>query len=418
MLTTPLTAVPRSLRRPVRHLVALFCAALFGALPAARAVTLAAINELPPGNQVASSQFRNGYQMAIAEINAAGGILGEQVALQEFATDDTKEVIARITRQAVQARPYAILGPISSGIALTSLQAGRDSPIPRFTGAEGSSLFLEYSKSTFRSSMSQRMTIPRLAAFATQALQAKKVGIVWVDNLFGRDGRDLLLEAVRVKGGAVTLNLGVPPGTKEAGALAERIARSDIEALIVYTNEGEAPAILSALRQQGFALPIVGDAPLVASSVRETAGAAAEGVFGHLGMFPELQTPRIADFRERYRKRYGSAPDHNAMKGYNAVAVIKIASERIGSFDAAKFNVLMQNAAFDAEQHRQLLFSVAYFPYGEAAKDSYLVQVAGGRLTMIGTIPGNGQNVVLPSGEPVLMYAKEWKTRLLKGPAK
>lgn len=388
-------------------------AVLFGLMQSVHAVTLATINEVAPANHIASTQFRNGYLMAIDEINASGGILGEQILVKESATNNSDEVIAKATQQAIQSQPFAIIGPISTGIALSSLQLTRNGPIPRFTGAEGNSLFIEYSKSTFRTSMSQRMTIPRLVAFTTQALQAKKMGVIWVDNQFGRDGRDLIAEAARIKGVKVGLSVGIQAGKNDFEAVAEKVAASDIDALIIYTNEGEVPGILATLRQYKFQKPIIGDAPLVSASIREKAGAAADGVFVHTGMFPELQIPRLLEFQEHYLKRFGMLPDHNALKGYNTIVIIKMACERIGRFDQARFNELMQTANFDVNKNRQLLFSMSYFPYGEAAKDSYLAQIRSGRLVVIGTIPSTGEGVILPSGETVLMYKKEGREKLL-----
>jgi len=377
-------------------------------------VPIAAVIEAKGGGLIAGTSYRNGYRMAIDEINASGGILGQQVKLKEIEIDTNGDAAKAATKEALAGKPFALLGPVFSGLTLASYSVSRDSGVPQFSGGEASSISRQFPATLYRTSLSQRASLPRLASFLTYALQAKKVAVVWVDNEFGRDGRDALLQVLPRFGAAGGESIGVKAGEQDFKATVDKLMAADFDALVIYMNEGESPALLQALKARNFSKPIIGDGPLVAQTVIDKAGAAAEGVYAHLAITTEAPNARVRSFVERYGKRYNSKPDHNAIKGYFAVQVIKSVSERVGKLDQAAFNEAMKSVRIEASQSPAMLTSAAYFAYGDMTRESYFAQVRNGSLVVLATVPmSDGTLVDLPGGKTVHLNSREGRAQLL-----
>ncbi len=382
----------------------------------AGAVQLAAVIEAKGGGAVAGGSFRNGYRLAIDEINAAGGILGEQITLNEIEIDTNADAVKAATVKAIAAQPFAILGPVFSGLTIASLSVARDAGIPQFSGGEAASISKQFPLTLYRTSMSQRASLPRLGSFVAYALQAKKISLLWVDNEFGRDGRDTLVQTMQRFGGSVPVSIGVKPGTQQFAGAIDKILASDTEALVVYMNESESAALLKELRARGYKKPIVGDGPLVAGKVIADAGPAAEGVYAHIAVTAEAPNARVRAFVERYKRRFDSQPDHNSIKGYFAVQVIKYAAElnKEKRFDRTAFNQAMSTLRIEATQSNAMLNAATYYIYGDMNRESYLATVKNGALVVLATFPmTDGSTVELINGKSVGLNSKEGRLALV-----
>ena len=75
-------------------------------------------------------------QLAFKEINAAGGILGQRIQLVTFDTQTNADLAKALAQRAVALAPYAVIGPVFSGITLATMDVMREAQIPMFTGAE------------------------------------------------------------------------------------------------------------------------------------------------------------------------------------------------------------------------------------------------------------------------------------------
>jgi branched-chain amino acid transport system substrate-binding protein len=80
---------------------------------------------------------------------------------------------------------------------------------------------------------------------------------------------------------------------------------------------------LRELRKQGYDKPIVGETVLTSQKVIELAGDAANGAVAHVGLTADAPQPAIKTFDAQFQKEFGSKSDHNGLKGYSAMYVVK-----------------------------------------------------------------------------------------------
>ena len=107
---------------------------------AQQTIKIANIVELSGGGATAGTNFKNGVELAVKEINAEGGVLGKKF---ETSTNDTQSnpgVAKGLTQKAVDNDVFAIFGPVFSGSIMVSMAESRRAEIPNFTGGEAASI--------------------------------------------------------------------------------------------------------------------------------------------------------------------------------------------------------------------------------------------------------------------------------------
>lgn len=399
--------------RSTRSLLAALCAALAPAVCAAD-ILLAGVTEARGVGELAGTHFRNGYKMAIDEINAAGGVLGHKLVLHQFDIDTSASAAVAGTDSAIALKPFAILGPVFSGLTVESMKRTEGTLTPQFTGGEAASITRKFHRSLLRTSLDQQGAMPRLAAFAVYGLGAKRLAVLWIDNEFGRSGVGELVSAAERRGGAVVFQAGVAPGTKDLGAAVSQALAAKPDALLLYLNEGESVEALKAVHAQGAAVPVIGDAPLVSTKVIAAAGAAAEGVLAHTSISVDVDTPEMQRFAAQYRARFGGAPDHNSVKGYFAVQTLKAGLTRAGRLDQALFLDAIKAGRYESKEHPQLMTTFSYDFFGNLNRESYFVQVKGGRARVIAQMSSVDSAFVQVADGRRLSFASDEARRVLR----
>ena len=164
-----------------------FAAALVTGATAAQAQTikLAVIQELSGAGATAGTNAKNGIELAVKEINAAGGILGKKLETMVNDTQSNPGVAKGLATKAVDDDVFAVLGPTFSGSVLVSMAETKRAEIPNFTGGEATPITQQGNPYIFRTSFTQASSMPKVARYIANNLKAKTVAVIFVNNDFG-----------------------------------------------------------------------------------------------------------------------------------------------------------------------------------------------------------------------------------------
>jgi branched-chain amino acid transport system substrate-binding protein len=212
------------------------------------------------------------YQLAVEEINA-GGILGKKIDYNSFDTQSNPGVAKGLADKAVDDGAYVVMGPVFSGSILVSMASTKRAEIPNFTGGEaGSRLPSREIPTVFRTSFTQSTAMPKIANYIKDTVKAKVVDVVYVNNDFGKGGRDLIIKALEARGIKVGADISSDPGQVDFSSVVIKAKQSNSDALFAYTNEEESARLLRELKKQGYNKPVIGETVLTSQKVIELAG--------------------------------------------------------------------------------------------------------------------------------------------------
>ena len=353
-------------------------------------VPIVGLMELSGTGTTAGTMFDNGVKLAVKEINAAGGILGRRIEYSTLDTQSNPGVAKALAQKAVDQGAYVVMGPVFSGSIIVSMAETRRAEIPNFTGGEAANITEQGNPYIFRTSFTQSTAMPKLARYIKDHVKAKAIAMIWVNNDFGKGGRDAMSKALGAVGIKVVADVSTDPGQVDFSGPVLKVKQANADALFVYTNEEESARALRELRKQGYDKPIIGETTLTGQKVIELAGDAANGAIAHVGLTPDAPQPAIKAFDQKFQKEYGTRSDHNGMKGYSAMYVVKAITEKIGKFDGKAFAAAMHGRHISAKDHPGVLLDVTFDKNGDLDRESFLVKVVDGKQVVTETLPPIG----------------------------
>ena len=360
------------------------------ACASAQDVNLPLVVELTGPGAVSGTNWRDGALMAIDEVNAKGGIMGHKIVTSVSDTQSNPGVSRAQVQKAIDGEPYAILGPIFSGSVKVNMILAQQAEIPQFSGGEAAELTQQGNPYFFRTSFGQHAVMPRIANYFADTLKVKTVAMVWVNNDFGKGGRDGFLKAAAARGLRVVADISTEQGQVDFAADVVKVKNSKADALLVYLNEEESARVLREARKQAVSIPIIGETNLLSQKVIELAGDAANGVKGYVSLSTEIPVPAVQDFRAKFQKRFNYLPDHNALKGYMAVYTVKYATQKQGKLDRKLLAKTMHGLTISPNDEPGILLETTWDDKGDIDRVSFLGEVRNGKQVIVQTLPKLG----------------------------
>jgi len=350
-------------------------------------IKIAGLVELSGTGATSGTNFDNGVKLAVKEINAAGGILGRKVEYSSADTQSNPQIAKALAQKAVDDNVYVVMGPVFSGSIIVSMAETRKAEIPNFTGGEAASITQQSNPYIFRTSFTQTTAMPKVARYIANDLKAKNVAIIWVNNDFGKGGRDTMVKELEKLGVKVVADISTDPGQVDFSGAVLKAKQANADALFVYSNEEESARALRELRKQAYNKPIVGETVLTSQKVIELAGDSANGAVAHVGLTADAPQPQIKAFDQKFQAEYKSRGDHNALKGYSAMYIVKVMTEKLGKVDPKAFAAAMHGAKFTVKDNPGVLLDVTFDNNGDLDRESFMTKVVNGKQEVIATLP-------------------------------
>ena len=350
-------------------------------------VQIYGLMELSGTGTTSGTNFDNGVKLAVKEINASGGILGRKVEYTSLDTQSQPQVAKALAQKAIDQGAYVVMGPVFSGSILVSMAETRRAEVPNFTGGEAAAITQQGNPYIFRTSFTQSTAMPKVARYLKDTVQAKNVAIVWVNNDFGKGGLDTMRKALDEQGIKVAVDVSTEPGQLDFSGAVLKVKQSNADAVFVSTTEEESARALRELRKQGYDKPIVGETTLTSQKVIELAGDAANGATAHVGLTSDAPQSTIKAYNEKFQKEFKYKSDHNGLKGYSAMYVVKAVTEKIGKFDQKAFAKAMHGLRLSAKEYPGVLLDVSFDDKGDLDRESFMTTVVNGRQQVTATLP-------------------------------
>ena len=293
--------------------------------------------ELSGGASAYGTLMDEGIKMAVAEQNAADGLLGKEI---EYISYDNKsepsESTSVATRLATEDNVVAILGPATTGAANAQSPAVTRAKVPAILPAatgdsvtmDGDSV-LEY---VFRVCFQDSFQGKALAEFAQTDLQATKA-VILVDNStdYAIGLSDAFKETFE---GEIVAEENFTAGDTDFKAILTNIAQMDYDVIFLPGYYEEGGLIIKQAREMGITQPILGPDGFANSTLVELAGADnVDNVFYASHFTPNSEDPKVQEFLAAFEAEYGKPADSFAALAYDAAQLVFDAIQTADSTD-------------------------------------------------------------------------------------
>lgn len=345
------------------------------------------IVELSGAGATSGTNWRDGIILAAEEINAKGGLLGRKINLEHLDTQSDAGISRAQIQKVLDRNPFVVLGPVFSGSVLVDMALTTQAEVPEIVGGEAAAITQKGSAYIFRTSFGQQFSMPKIANYLRDGLKAKTVAVVWVNNDFGKGGRDSFVREMASRQIRVLADISTESGQVDFATDVVKVKNANADAVFVYTNEDESARFLREARKQGLKTPMIGETTLLGQKVIELAGEAANGVRGHVGLTVDAPIPAVQAFGERFKKRFNYVNDHNGIKGYTAMYTVKHVVEKTGKFDPKLFASTLRGLTIKPADEPGILMEATWDKNGDIDRESFLAEIVDGKQKIVAILP-------------------------------
>jgi len=221
------------------------------------------VAELSGPGAVSGTNWRDGVALAVDEINAAGGILGRKIETEHLDTQSNPGISRAQVQKVLDKDPYVVLGPIYSGSVKVNMALTQQAEVPQIVGAEAADITMQGNPWVFRTAFGQQVSMPKIANYLHDQLKVKSVALLWVNNDFGKGGRDSFIKEMKTRGIDVVADISTEQGQVDFGSDVIKLKGAKADADFIYTNEEESARFLIEAKRQGLTTPLFAssDAP-------------------------------------------------------------------------------------------------------------------------------------------------------------
>lgn len=302
----------------------------------------------PLTGEVASYGLKaqRGIEMAVADQNAKGGILGSSIEV-EFQDDrnDKKEAVGIMTKFATIDKMPVVFGSAGSGVSLAIAPlANRYKVILISPVSSSSQLTTEGGEYFFRTVPADDLQAEMLSKWVFDS-GVKSVAVVYTNNSWGQPLAEGFQKKFEALGGKVLNAEGVQEGSADFRTIIAKLKGAEkLDAVISPTYPKEGGIFVRQAKELGLGVPLYGGDNWGSPEFLNVAGDAAEGVFYTA---PSDSTgPAFKAFAVQYKAKFGEEPDVFGAYAYDAAMAIFKATETAGTTDPIKIREALLKESF------------------------------------------------------------------------
>lgn len=281
---------------------------------------------------------KNGSEMAFAEINKGGGLLGKQIRL--FVEDDQskpEEAATAVTKLINQNNVISVLGEVASSRSLAAAPICQQAKIPMVTPSSTNPKVTQVGDYIFRVCFTDIQQGEADAKFAAQSLKAKRAAVLYdVRNDYSVGLRLVFAQKFKEYGGEIVGEQSYSEGDSDFRAQLTQLKSANPELIYVPGYYTEVGTIARQARDLGITVPLTGGDGWDSPRLWEIGGKALNGCYFSNHYSVDDPSPAVQKFVSDYKAKYGAVPDALAALGYDAARILAEAIRRANSTDGAK----------------------------------------------------------------------------------
>src|SRR5271169_6683936 len=321
---------------------AVFAAALAVSGAASAQIKMGVAGPITGPNAAFGAQLTMGTQQAVDDINKAGGILGQQITLEQGDdVSDPKQGVS-VANKFVGDGVKFVVGHFNSGVTIPASDVYAENGIlfitPSATNPKVTDRKLWDAFRTCGRDDQQGMV---WAELARDKLKGKKIAVIHDKTTYGKGLADAALDNMHKFGVKEVLYEGVNTGEKDYSAIVSKIKDSGADYLMWGGLHTEGGLIIRQMRDRGMKTVMISGDGITDSAFGQIGGPGVEGTLMTFGPEPR-NNPNAKDAVAAFKAK-GFDPQGYTLYSYAAVQIIKQAAEKANSLDPKKVAEVMHS---------------------------------------------------------------------------
>ncbi|MHB8874869.1 MAG: ABC transporter substrate-binding protein [Myxococcaceae bacterium] len=271
---------------------------------------------------------RNGIELALREVNAAGGVKGKKVAVRVY-DDQSKpeEAASAVTRLITQDKVKLILGEVASSNSLAMAPKCQEAKVPMITPSSTNPSVTQVGDYIFRVCFIDPFQGYVMAKFAHDDLKVTRAAILKdVKSAYSLGLTDVFQRKFTEMGGKVVAVEAYSKGDSDYRAQLTSLKGKKPEAIYIPGYYSDVGVIARQARELGLKAVLLGGDGWDSDKLFELGGSAIEG--SYVSNHYAATDPSVQEFVKSYQTAFGSVPDSLAALGYDAARVAVEAMKR------------------------------------------------------------------------------------------
>jgi len=316
------------------------------------------------------AQMKNGVDQAAADINAAGGILGQKISVS-YGDDvsDPKQGVSVANKFAADGVKF-VIGHYNSGVTIPSSEVYQENGILQITPASTNPTVTERKMwNIFRVCGRDDQQGQVAGEYIAKHFKGKKIAVVHDKTTYGKGLADEMKKTINKAGMKEVLYEGINTGEKDFSALVSKIKQSGADLIYwggLYTEGG---LIVRQMRDQGVKAPLMGGDGITSDEFASVGGPGVEGTLMTYGPDPRNKPDAKKVVEEFRAKKF--EPEAYTLYSYAGVQIIKQAAEAAKSLDPKKVAEKMHSGM----QFKTVLGDISYDKKGDITKLDYVMYI-------------------------------------------
>ncbi|MGP0092239.1 MAG: ABC transporter substrate-binding protein [Xanthobacteraceae bacterium] len=335
-------------------------------------------------------QVRWGAELAVKEINAAGGVSGHKFELIFEDEEANPPVAVRKAEKLLQQDKVDLLtGTVNSGSTLAVGQvAERNDRILVTTVSYATSITgAQCNANVFRVNANAHQQSSALTAWLIKNIPGKRYFFVGPDYEMGRSTISAFQDDIK-RLGATDVGATFPPlGAKDFSSYLGQIRAARPDVIMTATAGNDTVRLLTQLKEYGMLsdqLTLAGAAGAVTQENIGAMAGAGEGFVSAAGYAVDIDTPRNKAFVAAFKQEFQTDPDLFGADTYGLFYLFKQAIEKAGSAETGKLRAAMEDMSWETPQGPKKIRKGDH----QAIVDMLVVKVVGSDFKSVGRVPG------------------------------
>jgi len=263
--------------------------------------------------------WKKGFDLALPEINAAGGIQGHPLVIDFQDTQNLPAQTVAVAQKFI-ADPKVLLatGDFSSTSSMAASPLYQRAGLVQFGFNNSNPKFTDGGDFLWSNSPTQATEGPAHAAYV-QALGLKKVALFALNTDWGKSTADLTVAALTKLGVSVVVREAYLPDNQDFKPLISKAKAAGIDGIVLVSYENDAALAVQQIRGQGLTVPVVANGSNATAGFVKLAGAAAEGVYVAGDFAPDDPRPEVQVFAKKWTAKYNEPLDYFAVHAYDSL---------------------------------------------------------------------------------------------------